>query len=413
MKASLTVATGVVAAVALLAVSGPTLAAASKNTNSEKVATLLKPAQEALKAKNYSAAMAKVHEAEALAEKTPFDQYTISEFGCSASAGSGNYPDAAKYCEQKLNSSFMPEGEAPGLTKTLVAINYQIKNYDKTIELGNKAIKGGYATDEIKNVVAQSYYLKGDWKGTLGAENVLVDDEIKEGHAPKEQQLGLMLNSCLKLDDEACQEKALEKYVQYYPKPEYWAFLLAHVRQSSTGDSNNLQILRLMADTDSLKDPGDWNEAAQLAVDAGSPGEAQRILEKGFAANVFTDQRSKDRNTRLLESVKKAATADQASLAKGEADANAASTGQKNAAVGLAYFGYGQYDKAVDQLQKGLTKGGLKNTADTKLLLGIAQYKAGHKDDALKTFKTVKDDQNKPLERLAYLWTLHVRSAAS
>ncbi len=413
MKASLTVATGVVAGLALLTLAGPALAAAAKNTNSEKVATLLKPAQEALKAKNYTAAMAKVHEAEALPEKTPFDQYTIAEFGCSASAGAGNYPDAAKYCEQKLNSSFMPEAEAPGLTKTLVAINYQIKNYDKTIELGQKAIKGGYATDEIKVVVGQSYFLKGDWKGTLSAENALIDEEIKEGHPPKEQQLALVLNSCVKLDDTNCQEKALEKYVQYYPKPEYWSFLLSHARQSSTGDANNLQILRLMADTDSLKDPGDVNEAAQLAVDAGSPGEAQRILEKAFAANVFTDQRSKDRNTRLLESVKKSVSTDQPGLAKGEADANAAPTGQKNAAVGLAYFGYGQYDKAVEQLQKGLSKGGLKNESDTKLLLGIAQFKAGHKDDALKTFKSIKDDQNKALERLAYLWTLHVRSAAA
>ena len=37
---------------------------------------------------------------------------------------------------------------------------------------------------------------------------------------------------------------------------------------------------------------------AQLAIEAGSPGEAQRILEKGFAANVFTDARVKEQATR-------------------------------------------------------------------------------------------------------------------
>src|SRR5882724_4756063 len=112
---------------------------------------------------------------------------------------------------------------------------------------------------------------------------------------------------------------------------------------------------------------------AQLALDAGSPGEAQRILEKGFAKGVFADQRAKARNTRLLETAKKAAASDQPNLPKIEKDADAASTGAKNFGVGLAYLGYGQYDKAVDQISKGLAKGGLRNEAEARLLLGIAQ----------------------------------------
>lgn len=411
MKASVIGASAVLAGLGLLVAGAPALAAASKNTNSEKVAKLLQPAQEMLKAKNYSGALAKIHEAAAIADKTPFDQFTIDEFGCAANAGAGNYPEAAKACEAKLNDTgFMPEAEVPGLVKTLQGINYSLKNYDKAIEFGQRAIKGGYATEEMKNVVGQSYYLKGDWKNTLASENPQVDAEIKAGQAPKEQQLGLILNSCIKLDDEACQAKALEKYVTYYPKPEYWTFLLQRVRGgTSGGDAVKLQVYRLMIDTDTLKDAGDYNEAAQLALDAGSPGEAQKTLEKGFANNVFSDQRSKDRNTRLLESVKKSAATDQASLPKQEKDADAAPTGAKNVSVGLAYYGYGQNDKAIDEIQKGITKGGLKNEADAHLLLGIVQLKAGHKDDAVKSFKAVKGDAT--LERLANLWTLRARQA--
>jgi tetratricopeptide (TPR) repeat protein len=77
--------------------------------------------------------------------------------------------------------------------------------------------------------------------------------------------------------------------------------------------------------------------------------------------------------------------------------------------VGIAYLGYGQYDKAVDQLQKGLDKGGLKDESQARLLLGIAQLKAGHKDDAVKSFKAVKGDPI--LERLASLWVLHSKQA--
>jgi hypothetical protein len=188
MKSSVIWATGVVAGVGLL-LGGAAALAAGKNTNSEKVAKILQPAQEMLKSKNYNGALAKVHEAQALSDKTPFDQYTIDEFGCSASAGAANYTEAAKFCEAKLNdTAFMPEAEVPGLVRSLITINYQLKNYDKTIELAQRAVKGGFATEETKAVLGQTYYLKGDWKDTLATENAIVDSEIKAGQAPKDQQ---------------------------------------------------------------------------------------------------------------------------------------------------------------------------------------------------------------------------------
>ena len=170
-----------------------------------------------------------------------------------------------------------------------------------------------------------------------------------------------------------------------------------------------LNIYRLAADVDAMKRPEEYTEMAQLAIDAGSPGEAQRILEKGFAKNVFTEQRDKERNTRLLEAAKKQAAADQASLTKIAGDASGAKTGDKDVGLGLAYLSYQQYDKAVAALNDGIAKGGLRNEAEARLLLGIAQLKAGKADDATKTFHSVKGDPT--LERLANLWTLHARQA--
>ena len=56
-----------------------------------------------------------------------------------------------------------------------------------------------------------------------------------------------------------------------------------------------------------------------------------------------------------------------------------------------------------------LAKGGLKNEADARLILGIAQLHAGKKDDAQKTFELVKGDPK--LERLAHLWEIRARTA--
>ena len=148
---------------------------------------------------------------------------------------------------------------------------------------------------------------------------------------------------------------------------------------------------------------------ASLAIEQGSPGEAQHILEKAFEKNVFADQRTQDKNKRLLESAKKAAASDLASLPKVEKDAAAAKTGDKDVALGLAYLGYQQYDKAAEALSKGLSKGGVRSEPEARLLLGIAQLKAGHKDEAVKAFHSVKGDA--ALERLANLWSLHAKQA--
>src|SRR5882762_201139 len=399
----------IIAAAGLVAAT-PAFAAEGKQTNSAKLGKPLKEAHDDLNAKKYADAIAKLREAEGIPGKTPYDQHLINDMLGFAYARIQNYAEAAKAWEAELDDGFAPQSEIPTRVRQLAEANYQIKNYDKAIEFGNRAVKGGFADEELKTLVGQAYYLKGDWKNTLRFEEGLVEEKIKNGQTPKSESLQLMLSACVKLNDSACETRALEKIVTYYPKPDYWYQLLFTMRQQTSGnDANTLQTYRLMSEVDVLKSPEDYTEMAQLALEAGSPGEAQHILEKGIAKGVFTDPRAKAKNQRLLESAKKAAATDQANLPKIEKDADAAPNGAKNVGVGLAYLGYGQYDKAVDEISKGLAKGGLRNESEARLLLGIALLKAGHKEDATKSFHAVKGDPS--LERLANLWSLHAKQA--
>jgi tetratricopeptide (TPR) repeat protein len=384
----------------------------SKNTVSKDLAKPLKAAQDALNAKKYPDAIAKLKEAEANSKKTPYDEHVINELAAVTYARTGNYAEAEKAFEAQVNDGFLQQSEIPQRVKAVAQLNYQLKNYEKAIEYGNRAIKGGYGDEDIDIVVGQSYYLKGDWKNTLKFEEGLVDNDIKAGRTPKDQSLQLVLSACIKLEDADCETKALEKLVAYYPKPDYWKQLLytmAQDKAANQSDKATLQLYRLMSEVDVLARPEEYTEMAQLAIEQGSPGEAVHILEKGFQKGVFADQRNKDKNQRLLDSAKKAAAQDQASLPKIEKDADSAPTGDKDIGVGFAYLGYGQYDKASDLLSKGLTKGGVKSEPEARLLLGIAQLKGGHKDEAVKSFHAVKGDPT--LERLANLWSLHAKQA--
>lgn len=405
IAAAAVAAAGVLGSAAVLAADTP-----SKPTNSAKLAKPLKAAHDDLDAKKYPEAIAKLKEADGIAGKTPYDQHMINEMLAFAYIRTNDYADAAKAMEPEVEDGFTPANEQQQKIRALAALNYQLKNYDKAIDFGQRAIKGGFGEEETKKIVGQAYYLKGDWKGTLKFEEGLVDASIKAGNTPNNESLQLVLSACVKMEDTTCQNRALEKLVTYYPKPEYWSNLLfSLMKETASSDANTLQTFRLMSEVDVLKNADDFIEMAQLAMDAGSPGEAERALQRGFDKNVFTDQRNKDKAQRLLAKAKQKSAADQPTLDKAAKEADGAPTGSKDAAMGLAYFGYAQYDKAVDEFGKAVSKGGLRNPPETQLMLGIADLKAGHKDDAVKALKAVKGDPI--LERLASLWILHARQA--
>lgn len=378
-------------------------------TVSRALAKPLKAAQEALGKKDWQGALTRLGEADAVAGKSPYDQHLIAEMRGFAYVRLGNYAEAAKNLEAGLNSGFLAQEDIPTRVRALSQLYYQTKNYGKAIEYGNRAIKGGFADADIYTLVGQAYYVQGDYRGTLKFMDNYVDDQVRRGQTPKKQSLELILSSCIKMKDDNCTTGALERLVKYYPSPEYWKNIMYSLfRAPDRDDKVLLNTFRLAVDVDALTRGEEYTEMAQLAIEQGTPGEAVTVLEKAFAKNIFTDEREKDKNQRLLDAAKKSAAADQAALAKLEGEAAKAKTGGADAGLGKGYLSYGQYDKAAAALQRGLTKGGLSDASEARLLLGIAQLKSGSKGDAIKTFSSLKGDAK--YGRLAGLWAIHAQA---
>lgn len=390
----------------------PALAAAPAHTVSAKVGKPLKAAQDDLQKQDYKGALAKLQEADAMSGKSPYEQHLIHEMEGYAYVRTKQYPEAAKALEFGLTDGFLDPGQIPQRTVALAQLNYQIKNYDKAIQYGTQAIDKGYADAQMPTLVGQAYYLKNDWKGVQRFEKAQIAAAEKKGVAPSNESLQLLLSSCLKLNpgsggEDPCTNNALQDLVIYHPKPEYWQQLLYGMFKTVKSDHNLLQTYRLASEVNVLKRPDDFTDFAQLAIEAGSPGEAEQVIQKGMQENIFPDTRTKGKAQRLLADAQRAATRDQKTLGRSAEQAARSSNGQEDVGLGLAYYGYQQYDKAVQALTQGIAKGGLKSAGEAQLLLGIAQYKQGNKDAALKSFKSVKGDPT--LERLATLWSLRAR----
>ena len=195
--------------------------------------------------------------------------------------------------------------------------------------------------------------------------------------------------------------------MQEFPNHNYWEQLLAvtqHVDESD--DRVTLNLYRLMLELDAMRRDTDYVEMAQLAIEAGVPGDAVKVLDKGFQNKVLESEDVARRRS-LLQEAKTAAAADQKALAGLEGEARNAKAGEADVGLGTAYLSYDQYDKAAEALRRGLQKGGVKRPDEAQLLLGTALLKLNQQDEAVKAFEAVPDTSK--YARVANLWEIYAK----
>lgn len=185
--------------------------------NSAKLVKPLKEAHDDLGAKKYPEAISKLKEADGTTGKTPYDQHLINDMLAFGYVRTNDYSDAAKAMEAEITDGFTPATEQQQKIRVLATLHYQLKNYDKAIDFGLRAIEGGHADETMQNVVGQAYYLKGDWKGTREFEDALVTAEIVQGKTPRKILLELLYSACVRLQDNRCATRAIEQLNRYYP----------------------------------------------------------------------------------------------------------------------------------------------------------------------------------------------------
>ena len=390
----------------------PALAAPAQ-TLSRDVALKLQAAQNDIKKNDFAAATAKLDEVAGMADarKNPYAMHVLDQLYVFAYEKTNNYAKLAPKLEALMSDAYATPAQTKQFTVALAQIYYQLHNYPKAAQFGTEALQKGYASNsgQMATLVGQAYYLQGNWKQTIAFERGLIDAAVKAGKKPSKQALQLVQSSCMKLHDDTCLLNALEQLVVYYPQPQYWQYLLFQTFKSIKSDANLLEAYRLAFAVGVMQQPHEFTDYAELAIEAGSPGEAEQVLSSALAHNVFTDPHAKAKAQRILSDAQSRAAKDQQTLAHTAELAAQQPTGASDIRVGLAYYGYKQYPQAIHEFTLGLAKGGLKNEAEAHLLLGIAQLKSGNTAAALNAFNAVKGDP--ALQRLAALWSLKARSA--
>jgi tetratricopeptide (TPR) repeat protein len=351
----------------------------------------LQAARDLIKAQKYKEALARLREAEAVPNRTAYENFVLEQMRASAAAQAGDYEQAIKSFQALLASGRLGEAEQGRYAANLAALYYRTKDYGNAANWAARALKSNPGDQATRTLMIQSYYLAGDY--AAASREALADIQAAEraGQTPPEDKLQLLANVAARNGgDRNAYIAALERLVTYYPKREYWADLLRRI-ESKPGFSSRLalDVLRLKLATKTMNGAADYFEMAQLALQEGQAAEAKKVLDEGFAAGVLGKGPEGERHKRLLALAEQRARDAAQALKTAEAEAASDKDGNALVRIGLAFNALGQHDKGIALIQQGIAKGGLKRPHDANLHLGIALLRAGQKQRAAQVFKTV------------------------
>ena len=381
-------------------------AAAKGPSISKAVAKQVKAAQDAIKKEKWADCVAALQSTEAVADKPPYDVFAVAELVGFCAARSGDTAGAEAAFSKGLEAVFLDDSNRLVRYKQLLQLNYNLKAYERAAGFGEQAIAAGNTEEAVALLTAQSYYLLNDFKRTTSFIDKWLVALQARAEKPAEIALQLYVSSCSKLDDDTCILKALEKQLEFHPRPETPGNVTLVLLRNAV-EANTLNVFRYAFEAGGMRRGEDYAEMAQLSIEKGFPGEALAVVEAGIAANVFNTPALTDLSKRLLASAKTQVAADKPTLAKQDSDAAARKNGEIDVRIGQAYLSYNDYIKAVSSIERGIAKGGVRNANESQLMLGIARLKAGNKEGAREAFAGVQADQT--LKDLARLWTLRTR----
>ena len=372
------------------------------------------PLQKAIQAKDYATATTLLPAAETAAQ-SPDEKFVLGQFKLQIASGTDDGPGQQKAVDEMLASGAGPADMRPQLLFYQGQFAYKNNNFPLAIQALSAAQQAGYAskdtagqpTRDLDLLLAESYFKANQVPQGLAAVEGAVKAEKAAGKKAPAEWYGRAASMAYKakLTPEVAKWTRLQ--VVDYPSPENWRSALVIFGDSNHfDDQTQLDLMRLQRFAGALSGERDYFEYALLADKVGLPGEAKAIVDEGKAKGAYNASSKAINEIGTLAGSKTAA--DRASLAAAEKSAASAANGRSALGTADAYFGYGDYAKAVTLYRLALQKGGIDaNTAN--LRLGMALAKAGQTAEAKQAFAAVTSG---PRAEIAQFWTLWVDQGA-
>ena len=180
----------------------------SSNTSAPKstdvrpdIAKPLKEAVDLGKKNDFQGALAKAKEADAVTDKSPYEDYVVANFLVNFSIKLNDHATATTAINRALATNAAPEKELPLILTTAITLNTEAKNYRQAIAAGDQLQKIGAMDAASQTNVSIAYYNSGDYPNALKASKAAFEMETAKGGKPIEQTLIILKNAQIKTGD--------------------------------------------------------------------------------------------------------------------------------------------------------------------------------------------------------------------
>jgi tetratricopeptide (TPR) repeat protein len=358
-----------------------------------------------MKANDLTTALAHVHEAQAVPDRTPYDDFTINEFLANIAIGMKDYKTAATAYEAMADSPSLPDDRKANVLTNSVLLAANDADWPHVIKYGEALQAMGPLDPKISSPLSVAYYNTGNAAKATALAKSQTDAATAAGRAPDQASLDIMARNQIKANDIAGATKTLETLVVNYNDANDWAELIdIAFMTKGLHDLDALHFYRLRVATDATTTADDYQIMGQVAMNVNYPVEAESMLEHGVSRGAV---KPGDKANSLLASIRPKASKDKGSIGEFDKEARAHKTGDYDLKLAETYFGYGRYADSAEAAQRAITKGGNKDPNDAQLVLGEALAMQGKNAEAQAALSKVGGSAT--TQRAAHLWTLYTQ----
>ena len=367
-----------------------------------EVAKSLQAAQDALKAGQADNALTLSQQTLALPGITAVEKPIIQRTLAVAALQAKNFPLAVSTLESLIKDmpADTPAAQKRPLIESLLNASQQAQDFPRLVEWARTYLKMEGSNPSVRPALIQTLSVLKRHEEVIQEVNEKMRLDAAAKVKTPESELRMMAVSQRQLKDDAGYNSTLKLLLQNYPSKAYWGEMIPRLaRQANFNARFDLDLYRLLELTGNLEDAIEYIDMANLALKAGLPAEASRMVEQAYSAGLLGKGSDAVNHQKLRQQIQQRLTEDVKALPALEKSAKDA-----NALASLAdvYASQQKWDQAQLNYSKAIAMGGLRREAETRLHAGIVLFKAGQKEEARKMWDSVQGDAT--AVDIAQLW---------
>ena len=364
---------------------------------------ILTEAIEALNKENYAGAKAAVAKLK-LDALSPYERSRTEQILATIESSRDNYSGAQKHLQAAIDAGGLNEKE---VSDTRYQIAQMFLAQEKWKE-GAASLEQWFQTAQNPNsaayyLLAVAYYQQNDYKRAIGPAQKAVDLAEK----PQESWVQLVLALYLQQDQYAQAVPLLKRLINMAPeKKTYWQ-QLSSVYGQMEDYPKSLAVAQLAYNGGILTDDSDVRRLADLQLFNDAPYRCGLTLDEAIQKKqVKSDFKLYEKQANCWIAAREFAKA----TGPLQRAAEMASNGDLFVRLGEVQIQRNEWAAATTALQSGLRKGGLKDTGNAQLLLGIAQFNQKNYGAAQESFTRARNFEKHRKMADGYLQLIKVQT---